>query len=91
MFRNFHQHSKKIFRFRSLLQFFQLFKEIFEFGTCGEIHAVWLSAGHLFVTLHEGKQLYTFDCKTVEHIQVYIMYMCPSFLMFDNKDLIIPY
>ncbi|XP_060585847.1 uncharacterized protein LOC132741643 [Ruditapes philippinarum] len=47
----------------------KLFKEIFEFGTCGEIHAVWLSAAHLFVTLHEGKQLYTFDCKTVENIQ----------------------
>ncbi|XP_053393849.1 uncharacterized protein LOC123525921 isoform X2 [Mercenaria mercenaria] len=47
----------------------KLYKEIFEFGTCGEIHEVWLSARHLFVNLDGGKQLYTFDCKTVEQIQ----------------------
>lgn len=47
----------------------KLFREVFEFRTCGEIHQVWLGTGHVFVTTCSGKQLYTFDSKSTEHIQ----------------------
>lgn len=30
----------------------------------GEIHKIWMTPGHIFITVKEGRQLFTFDNKS---------------------------
>ena len=54
----------------STFSLFQLLEDVILYRSFGAIQRVWLSSGHIFVSLDNGRRLVTFDSKPVDLIQV---------------------
>ncbi|KAK3089939.1 hypothetical protein FSP39_007798 [Pinctada imbricata] len=67
-----------------LCHFDVLFEELTGAEKYGPINRVWLSPGHVFVSIREGKQLFTFDNKPTNKVQE------ESFGCLDINDLTSP-
>ena len=50
--------------------FLQLIEEVLASRSFGKIDQIYLSRGHIFVILNQGRKLVTFDTKPADHIQV---------------------